>query len=429
MTVFRGRPLNAVWVPAFIAAQGLSLALGLTVSPAQAEPMQTVMLHALEVDPSMAEAQAEVASAEAETESARRQHWPRIGVASAEPFNNRAQDLQLEDELQAYASINVWSGGGINAAVRTSKSTERYYGSKLAQNREDVVYSVASLYLQGLADEEDLALARTNLLRHNSLMHDLGVVANLDSGRRSDLTQAESRQAQARARVVASETALEVVRSRLLRYTSGIPISFEQVSIGGDLLKQPEQEVISRQPEYLEQVAQVDHAQHQLEATRAKRWPKLDFETSYGSTSHALNRLTLNWDLVNPSTFADVDAARQQVVAAQAELAKVEFDLRERLDTARVSYEQAGRKLGVTEEQVVSAQQVVGAFEEQFQIARRSMLDLLNAYAELATVESSVASARAEYRSLALQYLRACGETEAWARQTAGDAVADAAPH
>ena len=410
-------------------AIGFGCILMLSVTTSHAQSVQDVVLHALEIDPSLAEANANISVAEAQTESARRQHWPRLSVASAEPFNNRQQDLSVEDEARAVASLNLWSGGGIEAAVRSGKSTEDYYRSKDAQAREDVAYQVVQLYLQGLQAEQELSLARINLMRHNSLMRDLGVVANLDPGRRSDLTQAQSRQGQAQARVVTAETSLEVVRAKLLRYSSGTQVAFQTISIGGKALEQSTQAVVEQQPEYVAEVANVQRAKHQLEVVRARRWPTISAESGYGSTSDALNRLVINWDLVNPSTFSDVDAARQQVVAAQAHLATVEFDLRERLDTARVSYETAERKVEVTQQQIVAAEQVVAAFEEQFRIARRSMLDLLNAYSELAGVESTAASAESDYKALAFQYLRALGQTEAWARETRSKTASAAELH
>ncbi len=399
-------------------AVGFGCILMLSFTTAHAQSVQDVVLHALEVDPSLAEANANISVAEAQTESARRQHWPRFSVASSQPFNNRQQDLAVEDEVRGVASVNLWSGGGIEATVRQGKSNEDYYRSKDAQAREDLAYSVVQLYLQGLQAEQELSLARINLMRHNSLMHDLAVVANLDQGRRSDLTQAQSRQRQAEARVVTAQTSLDVVRAKLLRYTSGTQVAFQNIAIGGKALEQSEQAVIERQPEYIAQVAEVQSAKHQMEVVKARRWPTISAESGYGSTSDALNRIVVNWDLANPSTFSDVEAARQQVVAAQAHLATVEFDLRERLDTARVSYETAARKVEVTQQQIAAAEQVVAAFEEQFRIARRSMLDLLNAYAELATVESSAANAEEDYQALAFQYLRALGQTEAWARET-----------
>lgn len=395
----------------------LGLLLLASAPLAQAEPLQQLMLRALQIDPSLAEASANVAAAEAQTESARRQHWPRLGVAAAEPIVDRQREFFEDNQFRTFATLNLWSGGAIDAAVKSGEGGERFFRSRADENRENVAYRVGQLYLEGLRAEQELTLARVNLLRHESLTRDLGVVAKLDTGRRSDLTQALSRQAQARARVVTGETALGVIQSRLQRYSSAPTVSFEPVSFEG-LSPQPlPLSAIAQQPEYIAQQAEIERLKAQVDAAKARRWPRLDVETSYAEDSQT--RLLLNWELANPSAFSDVDAARQQLKAAEARLATVEFDLRERLDTAWIGYQQSARKLAVTEQQIASAQQVVGAFEEQFQIARRSMLDLLNAYAELASVEASSAAAQSEVRLLALQYLRAAGQTEAWARQPA----------
>ena len=395
-----------------------ALWLVLCAPGAQAESLQSLMLRALEVDPSLAEASANIAAAEAQTESARRQHWPRLGVAAAEPIADRQRDFFEDNQLRTVATLNLWAGGAIDAAVKGGEGGERVFRSRASENRENVAFRVGQLYLDGLRAEQEVLLARTNLLRHNSLTRDLGVVAKLDTGRRSDLTQALSRQAQAESRLVTAETNLGVIQSRLQRYSRSPLVRFEAVSFD-TLSPQPlPLSVIAQQPEYVAQQAEIERLKAQVDAAKARRWPRLDVETSYAEDSQT--RLLLNWELANPSSFSDVDGARQQLKAAEARLATVEFDLRERLDTAWVGYAQSARKVAVTEQQIASAQQVVGAFEEQFQIARRSMLDLLNAYAELAGVEASSASAQADVRALALQYLRAAGQTEAWARQSAG---------
>lgn len=419
----------SVWSSVFGRCSGVRLLAGLLLAFAaqsvQAEGLQALMLRALEIDPSLTEADANIAAAESATESARRQHWPRLGVAAAEPLADRQREFFEDNQFRTVATLNLWSGGGIEAAVKSGEGGERLFRSRAQETRENVAYRVGQLYLEGIRLEQELTLARTNLLRHNSLTRDLGVVAKLDTGRRSDLTQALSRQAQAEARVVTAETSLGIVQSRLQRYSRSPLVRFEPVSFEG-LSPQPlPLSVIAEQPEYIAQQAEIERLKAQVDIARARRWPQLDVETSYAEDSQT--RLLLNWELANPSTFSDVDGARQQLKAAEARLATVEFDLRERLDTAWVGYAQSARKVAVTEQQIASAQQVVGAFEEQFQIARRSMLDLLNAYAELSGVESASANAQAEVRALALQYLRAAGQTEAWARSSVRVAPAAAA--
>jgi hypothetical protein len=56
---------------------------------------------------------------------------------------------------------------------------------------------------------------------------------------------------------------------------------------------------------------------------------------------------------------------------------------------------------------------VTEVFEKQFQIARRSMVDLLNAYAELSSVEAAAAQAESERQAFALEYLHATATTQA----------------
>jgi outer membrane protein TolC len=50
-------------------------------------------------------------------------------------------------------------------------------------------------------------------------------------------------------------------------------------------------------------------------------------------------------------------------------------------------WEAAGRREAIARGQIAVAQEVVEVYRAQFQIGRRNLLDLLNAYAELANAE------------------------------------------
>jgi adhesin transport system outer membrane protein len=60
---------------------------------------------------------------------------------------------------------------------------------------------------------------------------------------------------------------------------------------------------------------------------------------------------------------------------------------------------------------------VVSDNEKQFKIARKSLIDVLNAYNELAGVEMAYVTAQNDYRMAALAYLRAQAGISNWMRQ------------
>lgn len=58
---------------------------------------------------------------------------------------------------------------------------------------------------------------------------------------------------------------------------------------------------------------------------------------------------------------------------------------------------------------------VIKAYELQFKIARRTLIDVLDAYAELWNIENTVVAARNDYRDAALAYLNSQAAIGKWA--------------
>ena len=146
----------------------------------------------------------------------------------------------------------------------------------------------------------------------------------------------------------------------------------------------------------------------------SRRWPRLNLESVF--TEDASSRLSFSWDTVNFGTGDAIRAARQQNEAASSLLDAVRKDLVVRWQTSEVNYQRALERLDSARGLISSSQQVTEVFEKQFQIARRSMVDLLNAYAELSGIESATAQAASDVRAAALEYLHAGARTEAGVR-------------
>ncbi|WP_455803054.1 TolC family protein [Acinetobacter guillouiae] len=63
-------------------------------------------------------------------------------------------------------------------------------------------------------------------------------------------------------------------------------------------------------------------------------------------------------------------------------------------------------------------QKVVWAYEQQFKISRRTLIDVLDAYNELANIEATEVEARNDFRAATLEYLLAQAKISQWAGVT-----------
>ena len=68
------------------------------------------------------------------------------------------------------------------------------------------------------------------------------------------------------------------------------------------------------------------------------------------------------------------------------------------------------------QEQIGASAAVVELYELQFKVGRRSLIELVNAYAELAAVEGSLVAAENDYRRAVASYLAARAVLVDWAQ-------------
>lgn len=127
--------------------------------------------------------------------------------------------------------------------------------------------------------------------------------------------------------------------------------------------------------------------------------------------------LNMSWDLLNQGAKYSVEQSGQSAVAAKARLDQIQRDIEERARTAEIDMFQSQQKMQISQEQIIASRKVVSDNEKQFKIARKSLIDVLNAYNELAGVEMAYVSAQNDYRMAALAYLRAQANISNWVRQ------------
>src|SRR5690606_16441483 len=97
----------------------------------------------------------------------------------------------------------------------------------------------------------------------------------------------------------------------------------------------------------------------------------------------------------------------QLVTAAQARLEQTVLDKQEQAASAETDMRQSYERAALAKRQITLQQQVVDAYEQQFQIARRSLIDVLDAYNELTAVQLQQSTAVGDFREATLAYLHA----------------------
>lgn len=283
--------------------------------------------------------------------------------------------------------------------------------------------SAVESYLNVLRQHKLLQIARENVHAHESILDKI-----LDSTRAGKTSLADNRQAAARLEAAQAEEAnaradLDTAEGDFLRDVGRKPGRLRDTPAPSDRLeKNVEQEVlISLADNPTISIANADYlvAQREYEGTKSAFSPKFDLQLQ-GQDGHNLSGLpgrnidasalvVMNWNLYRGG--ADV-ARRQEFMYREAQAkdqrAKTARGVEEDVRKTWAGMQSARDRRKAFSLQSANNARVVGAYKDQFELARRTLLDVLDAQNELFVSRANAINAQylemfAVYRLLALK--------------------------
>lgn len=123
----------------------------------------------------------------------------------------------------------------------------------------------------------------------------------------------------------------------------------------------------------------------------------------------------VSWDIYNQASKYEVEKSQYTKAAAEAKLREIQLDVTEKARTAELEMFRSQKLAKTTQRQIKLQRKVVDDTELQFDIATKSLLNLLDAYQELTSVQAEEVAARNDYRDAALLYLVSQAKVASWA--------------
>lgn len=394
-------------------APWLALAAGLLAAgPACAADLPALIRDALRADPAVLEARANEEVAESRLKATQAQQWPVLGLQAGSNVVN-PNSYYSTPFRGVTGKLNLYSAGAIGASIERDRYKQQFQQFKIEETREQVAYDVAMLYLQALAGQELVETQQQNLARHQKIIDDLQIIVDNDPGRRYELVQAQSRALQVRTSIVDQEKNMRLALSKLTRFTT------QEATLAP--LKPQEWEA-ALPPNFLEKPhPSLEALRREADAVRRdqsqmakSRWPRIDLEAGVGN--HGYARLVANWSFFDRSADYTVESAAKQIDAADRRLDLMQRELDQQAATAKADMAQSQLQIKASEQQIGATAEVAKLYELQFKVGRRSLIELVNAYAELASVELSRVVAEANFRSAVVTYLHAHAALADWAQ-------------
>lgn len=384
---------------------------------AQAQSLADVVQQALASYPALASAKAKTEAARADIARARSAHYPQLSVgASANSYASGSVPSSIGRTSYApSAKLNLWSGGRVEADAERSEALTVSSEAQQRVTQEEVALQATEAYLNWAKMADLYQLSVRNLNGHLETLDDIYKIAQADTGRRIDLQQAQVRVDNARLATQQRKSDLVQAMQKLQRFWKGEmdarPAGLnEAVAAGGPLgtlpasMDEATSYVKDDLPLLAQYRAQVQAAEAAVRQAKGLHWPTVDLVSSRQFNTNVqrfdtLTQLQLNMPLYNGfGTEAQVQAAVAQQRVAQAALDEARLTQKEKVATAWQEWASSSSRarLGATQSDV--GDKVVEGYRQQFRLARRSLLDLLNIQADSYNYRSGAMAAMHDER-------------------------------
>lgn len=410
----------------------VAIALTSLAAQAQAQSFTEVVQNALTIYPSMLSAKSKTEAQRADIDRARAAHMPQIsyGYTRSQYANGELPSTVRAGASSPSVRLNLWSGGRIEADARRAEALTE--GSEYAEalTRDEVALLAAEAYINWARAIDMHELANKNYESLRITLDDIQKIVAVDTGRRIDLEQAQVRMDNAALAKLQRQTDLSQARQRLSRFWQGAlptkPIGLkETVSPAGRLgqvpttLEQLMSSVSDELPSIAAQKAQVQAAQAAVSMARGQYWPTVDLTSTRqlritGTEPYKQDTFTqvqVNMPLYSGgATSAAVQSAVSQLKAAEYGLDEARLLAREKASLAYQEWINAQGRAVQGESQARVGDKVVEGYRQQFRLARRQLLDLLNIQAEAFGYQSSAISAFYDEQIARARMLAAAGD-------------------
>lgn len=307
----------------------------------------------------------------------------------------------------------LWDG--MDAYNHTKQMGETLQAEKFRMGdiREVMALRVVNAYLDVLQQRVQVKLAEDYLAQTQKRMREIKDRLRGGVGRSSDVDQVESRLAQAQTRVLNRKRDLEAADAVFLEVV-GVkpPADLATPTMPGSLpgsLEATVDTALKNHPAMMRREAELRAVRRAVKRTEGRFWPTLSLVGSVsrnrnidgveGDNNDASVMGVMAWNLFNG--LADISERNRNMAVVRENMKGIEALRRIIVRNAVVSwnaYQAALSDMPQLEKAVISNKAVVDAFEAQFGLGQRTLLDLLNVEASL--YESRAARTQGQFTVL-----------------------------
>jgi outer membrane protein, adhesin transport system len=333
------------------------------------------------------------------------------------------QDVQepLDDTLypQQYTLSlrqNVFAGLATINEVDRQKSRVRSAAYRLGGTSESVALRTTEVYLNVLRRQDLLRLSEENLETHLRIADQIKMRSESGVASKADSDQVMGRVSLAQANVVATKTNLLDAHSNYLSVVGNLPKELQKPTPPTSLLptsiEEAEQAALKQHPTLKSAEADLEARHQQYDVAKAPYLPVIDIEVDQnwqddldteGKDASLLAMVRLRYNLFNG--FKD-QARRAETAHLISEAREIRNNThRQVVESIRLSwmaYQAAQQRIDYLQQRVTATTETASSYTKQFNLGKRTLLDVLDTEAEVIDAKQSLVEA--EFNGLYSQY-------------------------
>ncbi len=375
-----------------------------SITHAKAATLEALINDAVVTHPTVRAQMASASAADLGIEIAHWQFYPTPSI-SAEGLKTSAKDpIYQGDDHSISLSIEqpLWTGGRLTASLDQANAKARFTQYEVAIQQQKIAMDVLQAYVDWYAAFLQIKAREGSLATHQRLFDFINRRVTQGASAANDLVLAKGRLALAESQLLAA-TVEESRALAQLEQLVGASVNADQLAnkvakprviatSQTDTLAQ----ILLISPDIQAALAKVDMANADVAKQNAQLQPEfyLRFERQFGSYTNldygAHNRLFIGTrSQFGPglSSFTTAKQTRLQYHAALANVEARELEITQQAMMDFALLEAIEQRLPALQVNQETAQQVLSSQERQFQVGRKTWLDVLNAVRDLVQAE------------------------------------------
>ncbi len=403
-----------MWRCVVVPAMAVALWAGGTA--AHAVTLQEAIVTTLQTNPAILAIRDNRRAIDQELAAARGLYYPTIDLRGTYGYE-QTQSLatgntfveRYPNETGGILNQLLFDGFGREGEVDRQAGRVRSAAFRVSDTVEVLALRAVEVYLDVQRSTEIVEIATENVGEHNTLLDLVTRRAQSGAGPRSDIDQAQARTSAAKASSASLKGAMNNSMANYIAVVGAAPENLQAAASPDDAMPATAEEAVELALQHSPVVgvakAEIDSAEGEVAIAQSNYWPRLDLraQANREEDQDGIVGITYDYSVSAILTYnifrGGIDAARiqeskERLAQSQSELDVSRRDVAEETRLAWNGLVASRETLDSLEEEVNANKKVRRAYFQQFEVNRRSLLDLLDVQNELFTSRIQVINER-----------------------------------